>query len=63
LARPERQIVRGDINDHRQADEKRGDPEKRAVVDSLPRRPVWRVFGGVGSAVLLKLDIVHGREP
>lgn len=61
FAGPESQVVRRYVNDHCQHNEECGHPEKRTVMHPFPVWTVRRVFGGVGSAVLLELGIIHGR--
>ena len=61
LAGPESQVVRRYVDDHCQQNEESRHPEKRAMMHPFPIRTVRRVFGVVGSAVLLEFGIIHGR--
>ena len=61
IAGPESQVICRYVDDHCQHNEKSSHPEKGAVMHPFPIRTVRRVFGVVGSAVLLEFGIIHGR--
>ena len=60
LAGPESQVVRRYVNDHCHHNAESSHPEERTMMHSFPIRTMLRVFGVVGSAVLLEFGIVHG---
>ena len=60
IAGPESQVIRRYVDDHCQHNEKSSHPEKGAVMHPFPIRTVRRVFGVVGSAMLLEFGIIHG---